>query len=72
MLTVTVNATHLAALLVQVGDELVLGPVHGSRLSPHGDERDSPLGVVGVHELPEGLAPLLVLQKKKTAWYVLP
>lgn len=56
--------TDLAALLVQVRDELVLGPVHRSRLSPHGDERDAALSVVGVHELPEGLAPLLVLAKK--------
>lgn len=53
--------THLAAFLVEVWDELVLGPVHGALLSPHGDERDAALGVIGVHELTESLPSLLVL-----------
>lgn len=58
-----VTAEYLASLLVQVGDELILGPVHRPLLSPHCDEGDASLRVVGVHELTEGLAPLLVLKQ---------
>lgn len=58
-------AAYLASLLVQVRDKLVLGPVHRALLSPHGDERDASFRVVGVNELAEGLAPLVVLTPKK-------
>lgn len=58
-------AAYLASLLVQVWDKLVLGPVHRALLSPHGDEGDASFRVVGVNELAEGLAPLIVLTPKR-------
>lgn len=44
---------HLATLLEQPRDELVLGPVHGPQLTTLVDEGDTPLRVVRVYELPE-------------------
>lgn len=56
-----VVVAYLAPLFVQLGDELILRPVHGALLSSHGDEGDASLRVVRVHELAEGLQSLLVL-----------
>lgn len=59
--TNTPGDIYLASLLVQLRNELVLRPIHRPALSSHGDERDAALRVVGVNELAEGLASLLVL-----------
>lgn len=53
---------YLASVFVYRGDELVLGPVHGTVLVAHIDERNTTLGVVGVDKLSENLASLLVLR----------